>query len=95
MVSRAGAEAAVSQLFAFADDVPDGPYADNHRRRKERDAAHMQQFRGDRAPTGHRGPQRGAGPGPDPGPAERQPPSVQGARALCHGREAPPWRGET
>ena len=90
----------MSQLFAFADDVPDGPYADNHRRRKERDAAHMQQFRADRtpiradrAPTGHRGPQRGAGPAPDPSPAARQPPAAQGARALCHGVK--PCRAET
>jgi len=82
----------VSQLFVFADDVPDGPYADNHRRRKERDAAHMQQFRADRTPiradrtpTGNRGPRGGAGPWLDPGPAEQQPPATQGAHALCHG----------
>ena len=31
-------------LFEVADDVPDGPYADNHRRRKERNAAHLQHF---------------------------------------------------
>ena len=79
----------MSQLFALADDVPDGPYADNHRRRKQRDAAHMQQFRGgdfraDRTPTGHRALQRGAGLGVDLDPAQLQPPSAQGVHALRH-----------
>ena len=35
-------------LFQVADDVPDGPYADNHRRRKERNAAHLQDFQSGR-----------------------------------------------
>ena len=35
-------------LFREADDVPDGPYADNHRRRKERNATHLQEFQSSR-----------------------------------------------